>query len=159
MLRDGTGRARAVDVSSREDAADVERVLKRFARTLEYTFRVAGRHPSGPSFEDLLEYLADQDRDFTHDSPKLRAFVLRKLVEDFGDARKVPSVASLRVTASAAIAEWVTLRIEMGRDADLRPLSAAYRAFKRRAGLYARVGMATGSLRNAVRDRGRAVIR
>lgn len=159
MLRDATGRTRAVDVS-RPSEADVERALRRFARTLEYAFRLAGRHPSGPTFEELLGYLADGGRDFTADGPKLRAFVLRELLEDFGDARRVPSVARMRTTASAAIAEWVTFRIEMGKhDVPIKPNSAEWRAFKRRAGLYTRVGMATGALRDAVRDRGRAVVR
>lgn len=131
-----------------------------FARSLSYSLRVRGVHPSGVTYEALLGYLAEQGRDFTADSPRLREHVAYALVEQFGSDARAPGTQQLRQIAAAAILEWVLARIESGqRDVPIAPNERRYRAWKRVHAPYSRVGMRTGALRDAIRDKGRVAIR
>lgn len=134
----------------------VAAALSRFARDFGFALRVPGAHPSGPTYDQLIEWLAAQGRDFTADSPRLREHVRMALLAQFGDDRRVPGRAQLQQIIAAAVAEWVLLRLEMGqRDVPIKANAPAYRRWKLRHRPFSRPGMATGALRDALRDRAR----
>lgn len=134
--------------------------LKTFAQRLTFSLRVPGAHPTGLAYDELLGILERQGRDFAADSKRLREHVAYALVEQFGDDRRPPGVTQLRQIAAAAILEWVLTRLEMGnRDVPIKPNDPAYRAWKKRNTAYSAVGMRTGALRNALRDKGRVTVR
>jgi hypothetical protein len=132
--------------------------LTAFARRLQYTLRIPGTHPSGISYEELFEILANQGRDFAADSPRLREHIRYALREQFGTGR-APGKAQLRQIAEAAIIEWIVARIDSGlRDVPIKPNESSYRRWKVRNAAYSRVGMRTGALRDRIRDNARVKI-
>lgn len=164
LLRDGESSAGAEWASEALRSLDkrTHRVaaLRAFAQSISYALRIRGTHPSGIAYEELLRILAEQGRDFTADSRRLRDHVAYALVEQFGSDQRAPGTQQLRQIAAAAILEWVLARIESGqRDVPIKANAAAYRAWKRRNAAYSRVGMKTGALRDALRDKGRVAVR
>lgn len=149
--------ARSKREPSERDARAAQRAIyERFAKALSYSLRVPGVHPSGVRYEDLLGYLAEQGRDFTADSTRLREYVARGLKAEFDDARTPPGVAVIRQFAAALILEWVLNRLEgQLRDVPIKPNAPAYRAWKRKHAAYSAVGMRTGALRDQLRDKAR----
>ena len=134
-------------------AAAVERQLRAIAQRLTYVLRIPGTHPSGIAYADLVAILAAQGRDFTADSPRLRAHVAYALVEQFGGDTRVPGLPQIKQIAAAAIIEWFVARIDSGqRDVPIKPNDPAYRAWKRKHAAYSVPLMRTGALRNRVRD-------
>jgi len=132
--------------------------LTAFARRLQYTLRIPGTHPSGISYEELFEILANQGRDFGADSPRLREHIRYALREQFEGGRP-PGKAQLRQIAEAAIIEWIVSRIETGlRDVPIKPNDPKYRRWKMKNAAYSRVGMRTGALRDRIRDNARVKI-
>lgn len=143
------------------DARAQQRVVyEAFARALSYSLAVPGVHPSGLRYDDLLRILAEQGRDFTADSTRLRDYVAAGLASEFKDARRPPGVTVLRQFAGALILEWVLNRLEgQLRDVPIKPNAPAYRAWKRRHANYSATGMRTGALRNVLRDKARVIVR
>lgn len=134
--------------------------LKSFARRLEYTLRIPGRHPSGLPYDDLFEILQKQGRDFAADSDRLRGHIARVLQEQFGESRRPPGVAQARQFAEEAILEWILNRLERGlRDVPIKPNDPKYRRWKQKYAAYSRVGMKTGALRDRIRDNARVKIK
>jgi len=155
LLGSAAPRARAAAA-----VANPRPALKAFAQRLTFSLRVPGAHPDGLAYDELLGILAAQGRDFAADSAKLRTHVANALVEQFGDDRRPPGVTQLRQIAAAAILEWVLLRLESQlRDVPIKPNDPAYRAWKKRFAAYSAVGMRSGALRNALRDKGRVTVR
>lgn len=134
---------------------------REFAKQLSWTLHVPGTHSGGgPTYNALLGYLAEQDRDFTADTKSLRAHVRLKLQLRFESrVAKVPTVAEMRVVAADAILEWVLGRMDRKvRDQFIRANDVEYGHWKRRVGLDTRPGQATGELRAAIKDRGRVKV-
>lgn len=145
---------------ARDARAQQRLIYETFARALSYALQVPGVHPSGLRYDELLRILAEQGRDFTADSTRLREYVARGLAAEFADARRPPGVTVLRQIAGALILEWVLNRLEgQLRDVPIKPNAPVYRAWKRRHAAYSAVGMRTGALRNVLRDKARVVVR
>ena len=150
--------SRAVEADAKAQRARNEQALRTFARNLSYSLRVPGIHPSGLHYDELLDILAAQGRDFTADSSKLRAHVEKGLLEELGDG---PSTAAERRSVAAAlILQWVLNRLERQlRDVPIKSNESTYRAWKRKHARYATPGMRSGALRDAIESRGQVIVR
>lgn len=139
--------------------ADVRSVVTTFATSLAWSLHVPGSHTSGPSYDELLGYLADQGRDFRADSLGLRRHVKQALIEAFGAGRTVPTRKALADASAAAILEWLVGRIENRvNDVRIKRNESRYAHWKARHGLDSRPGIATGELLGAVKDDGEVAV-
>lgn len=149
---------RAATESERKQRERVEAALKRFARSLTYALHVPGTHPSGLSYDALLDILAAQGRDFTADSKRLRAYVEQGLLAEFDGA--MPSARERNEVAAGLVLRWILNRLEgQLRDVPIKPNDGRYRAWKRGHTRYSAPGMRSGALRDAIKRRGEITVR
>lgn len=122
----------------------------RFAESLSYEVHVPGRHYSGETNQQILEWLEASGRPFTTDTPELRAYVRERLVDVF--SRGPWNVDQAARVAGRAIVEWIVKRFELqGGDISLAPLNSQYRAWKSAHGYSSEIGIRTGMLLANVR--------
>lgn len=152
--------SRAVEADARQQQRHVEQALRTFARKLTYSLHVPGSHPDGISYDDLLDVLASQGRDFTADSTKLRDYVERGLLEEFAGDTTPPSASERKQIAAALVLRWILNRLESQlRDVPIKSNHAAYRAWKRKHARYSAPGMKSGALRDAIKRHGEVTVR
>lgn len=139
---------------------EIVRAVFDAVRGIEIGLRVSGKHPSGPSYEELLGYLDDGGRDFLAVTPATRKHLLASLTIAFEGARRVPSVREMRDVIRDAFKEWVLKRFAgKVRDQHLRALTIPYARRKKSDGYGgAPIGVRTGALRDRIEDAGRVVI-
>lgn len=130
--RDGRSReARSERVARMEVAAR----LRDIAKELEFELHIPGRHYSGGTNDDVLEWRRAEGRDFAKDTPALRRKILTALLLEFEGETTQPSGQVIRKVVSDVILEHVVMRVESGGgDLTLPPLTPEYRRAKTRAG-------------------------
>lgn len=152
--------SRAVESDAKEQRKRVEQALRTFARNLTYSLHVPGSHPGGIAYDDLLDVLASQGRDFTADSTKLRDYVERGLLAEFAGDTTPPSASERRQIAAALVLRWILNRLESQlRDVPIKSNDATYRAWKRKHARYSAPGMRSGALRDAIKRHGEVTVR
>lgn len=140
-------------------AAVVADRTRAFAKQLDWVLHVPGQHAGGPSYEQLLGYLAEQGRNFLADSRSLRAHVKLKLQLKFEGYQRAPNATELKREAAAAILEWVLARFDRKvRDVSIKANAPAYIALKVAQHKRNVPGQRTGELRDAIEDRGRVEV-
>lgn len=139
---------------------EIVRAVTDAVRGIEIGLRVPGKHPSGPSYEELLGYLVDGGRDFLAVTPAARKHLLASLTIAFESARRVPTVREMRDVIRDAFKEWVLKRFAgKVRDQHLRALTIPYARRKKADGYGGEpIGVRTGALRDRIEDAGRVVI-
>lgn len=141
--------ALGLDPVEEAEQVDPQREAGEFARRLAWDLRIAGQHHSGVSNQRLLEYRQAEGRDFAEDTATLRDHVRDAVRQGVGADWDDDRAAQI---AATTILAWIVRRIEeRGVDVSLAPLSPRYRAFKAKAGLDSRIGIATGRWLAAVR--------
>lgn len=122
---------------------------------------VPGQHSSGPSYDDLLDYLEASGRDFRAESSALNRFVLAELQLKFEALGRIPTVAEFNEAMGLAVLGWIVRRFEgKVRDFPRRGLSLTYARAKKRAGYGDRpIGVRTGNLALRVAEFGEVRVR
>lgn len=133
------------------------------ARFVASTWRlvVPGQHSSGPSYDDLLDYLEAGGRDFRAESSALNRFVLAELQLRFEALGRIPTVAEFNEAMGLAVLAWLVKRFEgKVRDFPRRALTIDYARAKKRAGYGDRpIGVRTGNLALRVAEYGQVRVR
>ena len=157
------GRAIEREVSQREPALPADRIgavrpddkgvitrwIRERFRASTWRVEVPGVHPgSSLEYDDLLDILEEQGRDFRAETPALKRFVLAELQIRFEELGRTPTVAEFNEAMGLAVLAWIVKRFAgTVRDVKMRRLTLAYARRKKRAGYGNRpVGTATGSL-------------
>lgn len=130
-----------------------------FAKQLSWSLHVPGTHAGGVAYNTLLDYLAEQGRDFTADSRPLRAHVRLKLQARFEGYQRAPNATELKREAAAAILEWVLARFDRKvRDVPIKANAPEYIRWKVQHDKRTVPGQSSGELRDAIEDRGRVEV-
>lgn len=155
--RQRTGTTTAARSATR---GEIVRFLRDATRGIEIGMRVPGKHPSGPSYEELLGYLDDGGRDFLAVTSAARKHILAVATVAFENGRRVPTVREVRDVIRDAFKEWVLKRFAgKVRDQHLRALTIPYARRKAADGYGGEpIGTRTGALRDRVEEAGRVVI-
>jgi hypothetical protein len=122
--------------------------IEGFAK-IDFAVSVPGTHSSGPSYNELLGYLADDNRNFTAVTKQLRDFVKARLSQEFLNASETPLRIDLEGIRREAVVEFLQARmLRKVRDVSIRALLADTIKQKRRLGYSnpALPGYATGEL-------------
>jgi hypothetical protein len=134
--------------------------IERFTKTMEFSLHVPGGYRSGVSFDEVLGYLADRDKDFAADSKRLRERVKAALMAEYENSDAIPLSLEFRETAAEAILSTIVARIDNKlRDVPIAANASSYSRWKLAHGFDSRVGQRTGKLRDAINDRGRVTVR
>ena len=139
---------------------EIVRAVTDAVRGIEIGLRGPGKHPSGPTYDELLGNLDAGGRDFLAVTPATRKHLLASLTIAFEGARRVPSVREMRDVIRDAFKEWVLKRFAgKVRDQHLRALTIPYARRKKADGYGGEpIGVRTGALRDRIEDAGRVVI-
>lgn len=138
---------------ARVTPAQVHSRVVDFSKSLSWTLAVSGQHNSGPTYEDLLEWLAASGRDFRKDNRPLRAHVKGVLLLEFGERATMPTLARLRDVTATAILEWIVGRMENTvNDIRIKANKQDYLKAKIKKGFDSRPGIRTGELLGAVKS-------
>lgn len=129
----------------------------------EMRFRLVldGNHPSGVTYGQLLEYLADGGRDFTQPTTQLRQAVALVLRQKLAAKGVLPTDEQLERTAAPVILAVIERRFESGNgDIRVEARSPEYVEQLRREGRAGQpVGVRTGALRARIsRAKAREVV-
>lgn len=132
-------------------------MIREATRGLELSLHVPGRHYSGLSYDELLEILADNGRDFAAPTSAMRRHIAAEVSLRFDGARRVPYATELRRAMADAALGWIVRRFAARvRDERLRALTIPYAKAKAKAGYGDRpIGTRTGALAARVEDVGR----
>lgn len=144
------------------DLGAITRWVRERFRASTWSIRVPGVHPSsGLTYDDLLDILEAQGRDFRAETTALDRFVLSELQLRFEELRRIPTVREFNEAMGLAVLSWIVKRFEgKVRDVKLRRLSLDYARAKRRAGYGDRpIGVRTGSLALRVAEFGQVKVR
>ena len=141
-------------------AGEIERLIRLYSQSLQYTVEVPGTHYSGLTYNHLLAILADQGKDFAANTATLRRHTATVCRLVFDGATRVPSAAEVERVVKTATLDWILKRFRYEvRDERIRLNTNAYQRAKRRYGFMGPVGVRTGALIAAVAQGGRIVIR
>lgn len=160
--RDPTLPARKPGTVRPVDRGAVTRWVRERFRASTWSLFVPGAHPSsGLTYDELLDVLEEQGRDFRADTTALRRSVLAEVQTRFEELGRIPTVAEFNEAMGLAVLAWVTKRFEgKVRDFPRRALSIAYARAKKRAGYGDRpIGVRTGSLVMRVVEYGQVRVR
>ncbi len=140
---------------------EITRWIRARFRASAWALHVPGQHLSGPSYDDLLDYLAAGGRDFRAESSALDRFVLAELQLKFEALGRIPTVAEFNEAMGLAVLAWIVRRFEgKVRDFPRRALTIDYARAKRRAGYGDRpVGVRTGNLALRIAEYGHVRVR
>ena len=132
-------------------AGEIERLIRLYAQSLQYTVEVPGTHYSGLTNQQLFDILASQDRDFAKNNKALRTYVAAELRLHLEDTRQLPTNEDLDALAARAVLARVMSRLH-GKVSDItvRRLTEAYARAKFKAGFRTPIGVRTGALYYAV---------
>lgn len=143
----------------RATPAQTREAIAAFAARLAWSLHVPGQHTRGPSYDDLLGYLAAQGRDFRRDTAGLRRHVRQALLDAFGGATTLPTRGAMTTVVADAILEWIVMRFDnLVQDVRIPRNKPAYGYWKAKHGLDSRPGQATGELRDALADAGEVTV-
>lgn len=153
-------RDRAAERAARELRRIIYAAIERYSKTLDFDLRVPGRYKRGPSFDDVMGYLAAMGKDFAADSATMHRRVRTALMSEYESADAVPLMLEFRETAAEAILGTIVARVENRlRDVPIKSNSQAYTRRKIRAGQDSRTGIRDGFLLAAITDRGRVTVK
>jgi hypothetical protein len=132
-------------------AGEIERLIRLYSQSLDYTVEVPGTHYSGLTNQQLFDILASQDRDFAKNNRALRTYVATELRLHLEDTRQLPTNEDLDALAARAVLARVMSRLHgKVRDITVRRLTEAYARSKFKAGFKTPIGVRTGALYYAV---------
>ena len=132
-------------------AGEIERLIRLYSQSLQYTVEVPGTHYSGLTNQQLFDILARQDRDFAKNNRALRTYVAAELRLHLEDTRRLPTNEELDALAARAVLARVMSRLHgKVRDITVRRLTEAYARAKFKAGFKTPIGVRTGALYYAV---------
>jgi hypothetical protein len=153
-------RDRAQQRAARELRRIIYAAIRRFSESLSFSVNFPGRYRSGPTFDAVLGYLADMDKNFAADSKTLQNRVRIALMSEYEDADAIPLALEFRETAADAILATIIARFENRlRDVGIASNRDEYTRAKVKAGHDSRVGIRTGALLQAIKDRGRVTVK
>lgn len=132
-------------------AGEVERLIRLYSQSLDYTVDVPGTHYSGLTNQQLFDILAKQGRDFADNNRALRTYVAAELRIHLEGSRRLPTNEELDALAARAVLARVMSRLHgKVRDITVRRLTEAYARAKYKAGFRTPIGVRTGALYYAV---------
>lgn len=142
-------------------AAQVGGEVSRIAKTVEWSLAVPGRHYSGLAYDELLDVLEAQGRDFRRDTSALRRAALAETQMRLAKLGRAPTWAEFREAYALAVLGFVVKRFEgKVRDVPLRRLTIPYAKAKKAAGYGDRpIGVRTGALSLRVAEFGDVKVR
>lgn len=144
------------------DRGAITRWVRERFRASTWALMVPGNHPgSSLTYDELLDVLEEQGRDFRADSTALDRFVLAELQTRFEQLGRIPTVAEFNEAMGIAVLTWITKRFEgKVRDFPRRRLTLEYARAKKRAGYGDRpIGVRTGALAIRVAEFGQVKVR
>jgi hypothetical protein len=132
-------------------AGEIERLIRLYSQSLDYTVDVPGTHYSGLTNQQLFDILASQDRDFAKNNKALRTYVATELRIHLEGTRRLPTNEEIDALAARAVLARVMSRLHgKVRDITVRRLTEAYAKAKFKAGFKTPIGVRTGALYYAV---------
>lgn len=132
-------------------AGEIERLIRLYSQSLDYTIDIPGTHYSGLTNQQLFEILASQDRDFGKNNRALRTYVATEIRIHLEGTRRLPTNEELDALAARAVLARVMSRLHgKVRDITVRRLTEAYARAKFKAGFKTPIGVRTGALYYAV---------
>lgn len=140
-------------------AAAVTRWVRERARATTWSLAVPGYHPgSDLTYDELLDVLEEQGRDFRADTTALRRSVLADVQLRLADLGRMPLAREFNDAFAAAVLAFIAKRFGVGgfvRDIKPRRLTLAYAKRKAADGYGANpIGVRTGALANRLADFG-----
>jgi len=144
------------------DLGAITRWVRERFRASTWSMQVPGVHPSsGLTYDDLLDILEAQGRDFRAESSALNRFVLAELQLRFTELGRMPLVKEFNEAMGLAVLAWIVKRFEgKVRDVKMRRLTLDYARRKKALGYGNRpIGVATGSLALRVAEFGQVNVR
>lgn len=131
--------------------------IQSFARDCEIDLQVDGGYKRGPSYQDVLGYLADKGKDFTRDSREMREGIRHALEDENASrvARELVSFASMERSKAAqdSVRNRIVARFEnRSRDVRIRANKPSYTIWKSKHGFDTRVGIRSEDLLSAVKE-------
>lgn len=135
-------------------------VLREMVKEFDFELHIPGRHYSGGTNDEVLEWRQAEGRDFAKDTAALRSKVMTAVLLEFEGATAVPRSQSVRKVIADTILDHIVKRVESGgADLSLPPLSAEYRRTKQKAGFGDRpVGVRTARWLMALERKGRVTV-
>jgi hypothetical protein len=128
-------------------AGEIERLIRLYSQSLQYTVEVPGTHYSGLTNQQLFDILASQDRDFAKNNRALRTYVATEIRLHLEGTRRLPTNEDLDALAARAVLARVMSRLHgKVRDITVRRLTEAYARSKFKAGFKTPIGVRTGAL-------------
>ena len=144
------------------DRGAITRWVRERFRASTWSLFVPGDHPgSSLTYDELLDILEAQGRDFRADSTALRRFALAELQTRFEKLGRMPTAAEFNEAMGLAVLSWITKRFEgKVRDFPRKGLTIAYARAKKARGYGDRpIGVATGALALRVVEFGQVRVR
>lgn len=134
--------------------AEITAAIVAFVRSLPRSFTVVvpGDHYSELTYDELIDVLASQGRDFLAVTVQMLQYVRAQLTRLFAGSKTLPTLAQLRRAAAPAILDHIEERFSKRGNADvlMTPLTRPYAAWKARTGRGNQpIGVLTGALRAA----------
>ena len=130
---------------------EIERLIRLYSQSLDYTVEIPGTHYSGLTNQQLFDILASQDRDFAKNNRALRTYVAAELRLHLEGTKRLPTNEELDALAARAVLARVMSRLHgKVRDITVRRLTEAYARAKYKAGFRTPIGVRTGVLYYAV---------
>ena len=134
-------------------AGEIERLIRLYSQSLQYTVEVPGTHYSGLTNQQLFDILARQDRDFAKNNRALRTYVATEIRLHLEGTRRLPTNEDLDALAARAVLARVMSRLHgKVRDITVLRLTEAYARAKYKAGFRTPIGVRTGALYYAVAE-------
>ena len=155
--RQRTGRTLADKSASR---GDIVRAINSIGRGFTVALAVPGKHYSGLSYDELLDILEAQGRDFRATTPTMRKAVLAAVTARLENARAMPTEREIRDALADEALAWIAKRFAgKVRDERLRALTLPYARRKAKDGYGGEpIGTRTGALASRVEDYGRVTL-
>lgn len=144
------------------DKGAITRAVKARVRGVSWRLAVGGTHPgSDISYDELLDVLASQGRDFRAETSAMDRAVLAEVQTTFETLGRLPLMREIDEAIGHAVLAWIVKRFEgKVRDEPLRRLTLAYARRKKRDGYGGRpIGTRTGALALRVAEFGRVIVR
>lgn len=159
VVRRRDGRSREAR-SERAAKSQVVQDLKALLHDFDWSLSIPGKHYSGGTNNDVLEWRKSEGRDFAADTSTLRRRVLTAVLLEFEGRTTTPSPSQVKAVIADTILEWVVKRVEQGGiDVDVPALTARYAAAKKKAGFGSRpVGVRTARWLMALESKGRVKV-
>lgn len=144
------------------DKGAVTRAIRARVRGVSWRLQVPGVHPgSSLTYDELLDVLESQGRDFRAQTSAMDRFVLAEVQTRFERHTHIPLMREIDEVIALAVLSWVVKRFEgKVRDERLRRLTLDYARRKKRDGYGDRpIGVRTGALALRLAEFGRVIVR